>query len=455
MSKSELRQRLEELGVRPSKMLGQNFLLDGNLAKAIVGAIDIAEGDHVVEVGPGMGALTHYIILSSAKRITLIERDYRLAQELKSRYQNDVRVQVITGDAVQVDLRLLYGDGPIKLLGNLPYSASTAIIAHFTEPLAPTCKLVLMLQREVAERLSASSRDKNYGALTVLLGRHWIVKKTRIVPPDVFWPRPAVESAIVEITLRSQEKLIPCDEEKFKELVRLGFSSRRKQLGSLLKISAAQWQEFMQKLGYPVTIRGEDLTIEGWSSLVKMLHPVVGHPPEEQCDVVDKEDRVIDVQSRDIVHVNRWSHRAVHLWVFNKAGELFLQKRSRWKSNHPGLWCSSVAGHVDSGEDYVTAAHRELKEELGAVLDLHPFHRIEASRVTGEEFIECFYGYNEGPFKMDPCELETGAFFAPEVILKWMDAVPGDFTPVFKVLVQRFLNSETKCHFKPFQNGSK
>jgi 16S rRNA (adenine1518-N6/adenine1519-N6)-dimethyltransferase len=455
MSKSELRHRLEELGVKPSKMLGQNFLLDGNLARAIVGAMDIVEGDHVVEVGPGMGALTHHIILSPAKRITLIERDYRLAQELKERYQDDVRVQVITGDAVQVDLRLLYGDGPIKLLGNLPYSASTAIISHFTEPLSSTCKLVLMLQREVAERLAASPCDKNYGGLTVLLGRHWKVKKTRLVPPDVFWPRPAVESAIVEIVPRSQEELIPCDEEKFKELVRLGFSSRRKQLGSLLKIPAARWAELMKKLGYPVTIRGEDLTIQDWSSLVKMLHPVVGHSPEERCDVVDQEDRVIDVQNRDIVHVNKWRHRAVHLWIFNEGGELFLQKRSRWKSNHPALWCSSVAGHVDTGEDYVTAAHRELKEELGAVLDLHPFYRIEASRATGEEFIECFYGYHEGPFKMDPCELETGAFFAPEIILKWLDARPEAFTPVFKVLAHKFLQSETRCHFLAFKNESK
>ena len=255
MSKLELRQRLEELGVRPSKMLGQNFLFDRNLAAAIVKAIDIVEGDHVVEVGPGMGALTEHIISSPAKKITLIERDYRLAEELKHRYQGDHRVQVIVGDAAQVDLRLLYGNGLIKLLGNLPYSASTAIISHFTQPLSPVCKLVLMLQREVAERLAASPCDKNYGALTVLLGRHWKVKKTRVVPPDVFWPRPAVESAIVEITPRSREELIPCDETKFQEIVRLGFSSRRKQLGSLLKIATARWREMMEKLGYSPTVR--------------------------------------------------------------------------------------------------------------------------------------------------------------------------------------------------------
>lgn len=447
MSKAELRQRLEDLGVRPSKMLGQNFLFDRNLAAAIVKAIDIAEGDHVVEIGPGMGALTEHIIASSAKKITLIERDYRLAQELKNRYQKDSRVAVITEDAAQVDLRRLYGEGPVKLLGNLPYSASTAIISHFTQSLSPAFKLVLMLQREVAERLAASPCDKNYGALTVLLGRHWKVKKTRLVPPNVFWPRPTVESAIVEITLRSNEELICCDEEKFQELVRLGFSSRRKQLGSLLKIPTSLWQEMMKKMGHPLTVRGEDLSVQEWSSLVNMIYPIANHPADEKCDVVDREDRVIKVQKRDFVHVNKLRHRAIHLWIFNKKGELFLQKRSRWKSNHPSLWCSSVAGHVDAGEDYLTGARRELKEELGVTLELHLFHHIVASPETGEEFIQCFYGRSEGPFKMATNELETGAFFSREVIGRWITAAPGEFTPVFKILARQFLHNESQCHF--------
>lgn len=447
MSKSELRDQLEKLGVRPSKMLGQNFLFDRNLSAAIVRAIEIVDGDHVVEVGPGMGALTEHIISSPAKRITLIERDYRLAEELERRYQDDFRVQVITGDAAQVDLTLLYGDGPVKLLGNLPYSASTAIISHFTQPLSPACKLVLMLQREVAERLSSSPGDKSYGALTVLLGRHWIVKKTRLVPPDVFWPRPAVESAIVEIIPRPQEELIYCDEKKFQELVRAGFSSRRKQLGSLLKIPKERWQKLMEKLGSPSTVRGEDLSIDRWSLLTNLLSPLIVHQVDEKCDVVDEKDFVIDVKARDLVHVNKLRHRAVHLWIFNRKGELFLQKRSRWKSLHPGLWCSSVAGHVNAGEDYITAAHRELKEELSASLELLSFHRIDASPATGEEFIECFYGYAEGPFRMDLSELETGAFFSLEVILKWLAATPESFTPVFKLLASRFLSGESMWHF--------
>ncbi|HLB32966.1 MAG: ribosomal RNA small subunit methyltransferase A [Verrucomicrobia bacterium RIFCSPHIGHO2_12_FULL_41_10] len=433
MSKIELRARLEELGVRPSKMLGQNFLLDPNLARAIVDAMAIKEGDHVLEVGPGMGALTQYIISSPAAQITLIERDYRLAAELQRRYGSD-RVRVIQADAAKVPLQELYGYGAVKLLGNLPYSASTAIIAHFTSAFSPASRLVLMLQREVAERLVATPGESDYGALTVLLGRRWCVKKLRTVPPDVFWPRPAVESAIVEIGERPSSEVMICDEEKFRQLVRLGFSSRRKQLGSLLKIPTSLWKSLTEKLGCEPTVRAEDLSINDWSLLVQNLHPIAPHRAMECYDVVDENDTVIESQHRDIIHVNKLRHRAVHVWIFNSKGELFLQKRSLWKQNHPALWCSSVAGHVDAGEDYLTAAYREVKEEIGVSVELKPFYRIEASETTGEEFIECFYGFSEGPFTMCPWELETGFFFSQEVIQRWLASHPEEFTPVFGVI---------------------
>ena len=196
MLKAELRTRLEEIGVRPSRKLGQNFLLDPNLARAIVDALDPEPGDHLLEVGPGMGALTIHLLESPARRITLIERDHRLTSELRDRYAADIhagRLQVIQGDGAKADLISLYGFGPVKMVGNLPYSASTAIITQFTMAISPASRLVLMVQREVAERLAALPGDKDYAALTVLLGRRWAVKKLRIVPPEVFWARPTVE----------------------------------------------------------------------------------------------------------------------------------------------------------------------------------------------------------------------------------------------------------------------
>ena len=282
MSKAELRARLDQIGVRPSKMLGQNFLFDPNLAKAIVADLEPGEGDHLVEVGPGMGALTTHILASPARRVTLIERDHRLAAEMKERYSAEIasgRLEVRQGDGAKTDLLSLFGDGPVKMVGNLPYSASTAIISHFTAAFSPACRLVLMVQREVAERLAATPGHKDYAALTVHLGRRWSVKKLRIVPPDVFWPRPAVESAVIEISKRSVEGLPNPDPEGFSLIVRQGFSSRRKQLRSLLKLPVGVWEEWSAGKGHPVTARAEDLPVDDWADLaLKLTAPGHDHP---------------------------------------------------------------------------------------------------------------------------------------------------------------------------------
>ena len=449
MSKAELRSRLDQIGVRPSKMLGQNFLLDPNLARAIVAGLEPHSDDHLVEVGPGMGALTTHILESPARRITLIERDHRLAAELRGRYEAEItsgRLEIIQGDGAKTDLLALYGHGPVKMIGNLPYSASTAIIAHFTAAFSPASRLVLMVQREVAERLAAKPEHKDYAALTVLLGRRWSVRKLRIVPPDVFWPRPAVESALIEISQRPVQGLPNCDPERYTELVKQGFSARRKQLRSLLDLPKDVWEEWSARKGYPVTARAEDLSVDDWAELA--LHAGDGGHPEvdpagEIFDIVDGRDHVIGSMDRDAVHVNNLRHRAVHIWIINARGELFLQKRSPWKQNHPNLWCSSTAGHVDSGESYEEAAHRELGEEIGVDSSLVRFWKIEATHETGYEFLEVFVGASEGPFRFAPGEVETGSFFPVHQISRWLARSPGDFTPVFRMIAEKHLN-ETK-----------
>jgi 16S rRNA (adenine1518-N6/adenine1519-N6)-dimethyltransferase len=446
MSKAELRARLDQIGVRPSKMLGQNFLFDPNLAKAIVADLEPGEGDHLVEVGPGMGALTTHILASPARRVTLIERDHRLAAEMKERYAEEIasgRLEVRQGDGAKTDLLSLFGDGPVKMVGNLPYSASTAIISHFTAACSPACRLVLMVQREVAERLAATPGHKDYAALTVHLGRRWSVKKLRIVPPDVFWPRPAVESAVIEISKRSVEGLPNPDPEGFSLIVRQGFSSRRKQLRSLLKLTAGVWEEWSAGKGHPVTARAEDLSVDEWADLALHVTPEGHDHPHEMCDVVDSEDQVLESRLRTEVHVNNLIHRAVHLWIFNTRGELFLQKRSPWKINHPDQWCSSAAGHVDSGETYEEAGHREMREEIGADCHLVKFWKVGPTEETGFEFVEYLVGICDGPFRFAPGEVETGAFFPVEQIRRWVERSPREFTPLFKMAAGKFL-SETE-----------
>jgi len=443
MSKAELRARLEQIGVRPSKMLGQNFLLDPNLAKAIVAGLDPRPGDHLVEVGPGMGALTTHILESPARRITLIERDHRLAAELRERHAAEIdsgRLEIRQGDGAKTGLLSLYGHGPVKMVGNLPYSASTAIISHFTAAISPASRLVLMVQREVAERLAATPGHKDYAALTVQLGRRWSVRKLRIVPPDVFWPRPSVESAVIEVSERPVAGLPNCDPGRFSSLVRQGFSSRRKQLRSLLELPEGVWEEWSLSKGYPVTARAEDLGVADWADLALHVTPAGHDHPGEMCDVVDSGDVVLESRLRTEVHVNNLLHRAVHLWIFNGRGELFLQKRSPWKINHPDLWCSSAAGHVDSGETYEEAGHREMREEIGADCPLKKFWKVGASEETGFEFVEYLVGRHDGPFAFASGEVETGAFFPVDQIARWLERSPQDFTPLFKMAAAKFLN---------------
>ena len=131
------------------------------------------------------------------------------------------------------------------------------------------------------------------------------------------------------------------------------------------------------------------------------------------------------------MHANNLLHRAVHILLFNDAGELFLQKRSHRKDRHPLVWDSSAAGHVDAGEDYDETARRELREELGVEATLEPVAKLPASDRTGQEFIWLYRGRHNGPFRLARSEIELGAFFPTDVVAAWQEARPGDFAPGF------------------------
>lgn len=133
----------------------------------------------------------------------------------------------------------------------------------------------------------------------------------------------------------------------------------------------------------------------------------------EIFDVVDDQNRVVGQQPRGVVHREKLLHRAIHIFVFNKRGELFLQRRSRWKDAHPRRWDSSAAGHVNAGDDYDATAPRELDEELGIRAPLELVGEIAACRNTGWEFVKIYRAQHEGPFRLPPAEIECGAFFRP------------------------------------------
>ena len=154
---------------------------------------------------------------------------------------------------------------------------------------------------------------------------------------------------------------------------------------------------------------------------------------DEIFDVVNERDEVIGKKLRREVHRDGDRHRAVHILVFNRQGDIFLQKRSMLKDLHPGVWDSSASGHVDCGEDYDACAVRELREEIGLKLSQCPqrLFKIDACVDTGQEFVWVYRHESEGPFKLHPEEIEYGDWFSPSTINRWAADKPQEFAPAF------------------------
>jgi isopentenyldiphosphate isomerase len=162
--------------------------------------------------------------------------------------------------------------------------------------------------------------------------------------------------------------------------------------------------------------------------------------PEDIFDVVNERDEVIDARPRSYVHANGLLHRAVHVLVFNSRGEIFLQKRSMKKDRQPGVWDSSCSGHVDSGEIYDATAVRELGEELGLKINAPPkrLFKVDACAETDAEFVWVYQCESEGPFALHPDEIETGKWFAPAAVARWVTERPADFASAFVLIWKLF-----------------
>lgn len=252
--------------IKARKRFGQNFLQDGNVINRIVRSIAPKPGQRVVEIGPGLGALTEEL-LAAAGELDVIELDRDLIPILRTqffRYEDKLRIH--QGDALKFDFSTLASkEQPIRVVGNLPYNISTPLIFHLLS-FGPLIRdMHFMLQKEVVERLAAGPGDKHYGRLGVMAQYHCQVDNLFGVPPEAFDPQPKVDSAIVRLIPHEQKPLVADNEQDFAVTVRTCFSQRRKTLRNNLKKMLPS--EVIEALNIDPGIRPEHLTLEDFVKL--------------------------------------------------------------------------------------------------------------------------------------------------------------------------------------------
>lgn len=261
---------LNQYGLSPKKALGQNFLADGNTIRRIVDAVDIVPGDIVIEVGPGLGSLTQGLVEAGA-RVIAIEKDRGLVGFLRDFFRGQPNVEIVEADVLNVNLKdvLPTGVTSCKVAANLPYYVTSPIMMHVLESDLPVERLVLMMQKEVAERLVARPGTKEYGVLTVATSYWAETERVATVPPTVFIPVPKVSSEIVLLKPRT-DKIDIGDEITFFNVVKSAFGQRRKTLRNALKTTGFSLDVIDDALALTRIDgrrRGETLTTEEFSRL--------------------------------------------------------------------------------------------------------------------------------------------------------------------------------------------
>jgi 16S rRNA (adenine1518-N6/adenine1519-N6)-dimethyltransferase len=268
-----LRDVIRRHGIASKKSLGQNFLLDLNLTARIARAAAPLEDATVVEIGPGPGGLTRALLALGARRVIAVERDERAIaalHEIALRYPG--RLDVVAGDALDFEPAARLGGGPARVVANLPYNIATALLVDWLtlEPWPPWYdQLVLMFQREVAERIVAGPGSKTYGRLSVLTGWRAHAKILFDIPPSAFVPPPKVISSLVQLVPRA--KPLPCDSRALQKVTQAGFGQRRKMLRQSLKTLDVDTAALLERAGIEPTARAEDIPVEGFAALARAL----------------------------------------------------------------------------------------------------------------------------------------------------------------------------------------
>jgi 16S rRNA (adenine1518-N6/adenine1519-N6)-dimethyltransferase len=271
---------LTKFNMSAKKKFGQNFLIDNGTLEGIVEAAGVTDSDCVLEIGPGIGTLTQYLA-DSAKKVVAVEIDKTLMPVLADTLSEYDNVTVINEDVLKVDIEEIvntYNEGrPIKVVANLPYYITTPIIMKLFESGAPIESVTVMVQKEVADRMSMGPGSKDYGALSLAVGFYAEASEVMDVPPSSFIPQPGVGSAVVHLK-RYQEPKVSVKDEKFLfDIIRTAFNQRRKTLSNSLSgnpqlgVSRQQVQDALTEMGIDERARGEVLTLEQFAMLSDIL----------------------------------------------------------------------------------------------------------------------------------------------------------------------------------------
>ena len=257
---------------RAKKSFGQNFLTDESFVERIVASANLKETETVLEIGPGTGVLTERL-LNVAGDVVVIELDNDLIPFLEERFGSKSNFRLIRGDILKTDIgSLISNDGKAKVVANLPYYISTAVLQHFIESRSRISELILMFQREVVERILAQPGESERGFLTVLVETFFDVEKLFDVPPSAFRPPPKVWSSVVRVTPRQTPEFLSGKENSFEKLVSVAFRQKRKTILNNFKNGAGELRitnvaEFLSQAEIDPQRRSETLAREEWERL--------------------------------------------------------------------------------------------------------------------------------------------------------------------------------------------
>ncbi len=274
------REILRDHGIRPLKRLGQSFLEDRNTINKIIRISDIREDDIVVEIGAGLGLMTESIA-KRAKRVIALDIDPKMVGILKERMAPYHHVEILQADVLEYDFHSINGALPsrkIKVIGNIPYNISSQILFRLLAYRDHISSMILMFQKELADRLVAKPGTKSYGVPTVLVSMYFLCSREMVIPPSCFYPRPAVMSSVLKMAIREMPQMDLIDHYFFFKIVKTVFAKRRKTVSNNLKslhllgYSDMDVIQALKNSGIDGARRGETLTAEEIGKLSNALH---------------------------------------------------------------------------------------------------------------------------------------------------------------------------------------